>query len=443
MHTISETVCNFLKKYNLSDTNTVFLVGFSGGYDSLCLLDVLYKMNLHIAALHLNHNWRGDESQKDCDFCKTFCEKRNIPFYTETLPEETPHTETAAREARYRFFEEAACKFKSKVIFTAHNANDNAETVLYRVIKGTGVEGLCAIAENRGIFYRPLLSVSRVDIENYCRINNLIPNIDSSNSDITYKRNFIRHKLLPVMEEINKDAVMAINSLSEIAREETDIVNLFMKKIEKECGNSTKNFIMLSPPVRSKLIYNLFKKNNLDYDRTKIQNTVNFILENADSKSGKTLSITNGLNMFVNAIEFKFVNLKDKSKTEIIINHEGSFDFDNYLFKIQKADSLPENFPEDEECKAFISTAKIDFTLRYRQDGDIIQPLGMNGVQKLKKYFNAKKIPNHKKDFIPLLCKNKEVLWVSGFGISEKLKVGKNPVYVLELTNKQGDDHGN
>ena len=109
------------------------LVGFSGGFDSLCLLNILEELKINVIALHLNHNWRGNESLKDMEFCKRYCENKGIPFYSETLDEKVPHTETAAREARYDFFERAAKKFNSKIVFTAHNADDNAETVTKRL----------------------------------------------------------------------------------------------------------------------------------------------------------------------------------------------------------------------------------------------------------------------------------------------------------------------
>ena len=186
---IKDKVSKFIKKYNLSGT---FIVAFSGGYDSMCLLDILHKMNCDVVAIHLNHNWRGDESRKEEQNCKNFTLKNNIKYYTETLPENIEKTETAAREARYDFFKRCALKFNSDIVFTAHNFDDNAETVLYRITKGTGITGLQGIAEHRDIFYRPLLNIERKDIELYCKENNLAPNIDSSNKNTKYKRNLIR-----------------------------------------------------------------------------------------------------------------------------------------------------------------------------------------------------------------------------------------------------------
>lgn len=443
MSNIREKVENFLKKYGIFDKGKTVLIAFSGGYDSLCLLDVLHKIGLNLTAIHLNHNWRGEESLKDCLRCKEICNERNILFYSENLPENIPHNETAARKARYEFFERCAKKFGTDIIFTAHNANDNAETVLYRIIKGTGTEGLAAIQEKRGIYYRPLLSIQRDDIEKYCGKNNLNPNIDSSNNDTKYNRNFIRHEIIPQLLRINKDAINAINSLSDIISRDTKILNEYTLKTAEQIKNSTQEFINLPPEMQNRIIYTMVKENNNDYDSKTVYSIVNFINDNKTSKSGKKMSFNKDLWVFANKNTFELINGKPKSSTEIQINCEGEYDFDEWVFKLKKSANIPKKFPDDCEYRAFASFENIDFTLRYRKDGDIINPLGTNGSQKLKKYLNAKGIPNHKKNFIPVLCSGNEVLWVAGCGISEKIKVENTPVYMLELVSKEKGGYGN
>lgn len=397
---------SFIEKYNLSGT---FIVAFSGGYDSMCLLDMLHKCNYDIVAVHLNHNWRGKESENEAKVCEAFAKSRGIKFYTETLDTSVPKTETSAREARYDFFKRCAKKFNSQVVFTAHNYDDNAETVLYRIIKGTGIIGLQGIAEHRDIFYRPLLTTKREDIENYCEQNGLTPNKDSSNENTKYKRNFIRKELLPLMKEINPKVADAINSLSKIARENND---------EKTA-------------IRELLI-----KHNIDYDRKKIDEIFEFITTNKSSKSGKTLSLTKDLWLFVNQNSIDVITKTKKSATEIQISECGEYEFDNFIFSIKPYSDAITAFPHDKDLKAFISTDNINFTLRYRKDGDIIQPFGTEGTQKLKKYLNEKKVPNYKKNAIILLCKDNEVFWVSGYGINDKIKVNKKPTHAIELRGK-------
>ena len=175
MNEICEEIKSFLKKYNLASNNLTYLVGFSGGFDSMCLLHALKKTapKNRIIALHLNHNWRGEESDREEQNCISFCEQNGIEIYCEKLSPDVAHTETAAREARYEFFQKCCEKFGSNIVFTAHNKNDNAETLLYRICTGTGIAGLRGICENRGAYFRPLLNISRRDIEQYCKYKKL------------------------------------------------------------------------------------------------------------------------------------------------------------------------------------------------------------------------------------------------------------------------------
>ena len=171
-----ERIKSFLLKYNLQDKTII--VGFSGGYDSMCLLDALYHIkqqenfyDLNIIAAHFNHNWRGEESLREQEVCRLFAASKGFDFFTKTAPVGLKKSENEARIARYDFFEEALENYDADAVFTAHNKDDNAETVLYRVIKGTGLVGLKAISENRGAFYRPLLKISRAEIMDYCDNN--------------------------------------------------------------------------------------------------------------------------------------------------------------------------------------------------------------------------------------------------------------------------------
>ncbi len=290
---------DFLKKYGLFDKK--LLLAFSGGWDSMCLLDVLCSIGANVSAIHLNHNWRGEQSAAEALACGRFCAERKVEFYTETLGDEVAQTETAAREARYEFFERCAKKFGADAVLTAHNFDDNAETVLYRVIKGTGTRGLRGIEEKRGIYYRPLLNVTRAQIEQYCRENNLTPNNDSSNTDTKYKRNLIRAKILPLLMEINPDVTGAINSLSQVAAFDNQLIEEYLGSLENPLGN----FHAFSPALKSRLIYKIFTERGIDYDRTRI----NIILDLSncrycDSSGLSAILVANRLCKNANGIFF-------------------------------------------------------------------------------------------------------------------------------------------
>lgn len=446
-----ETVDNFLDKFNLKNPDNSFFVGFSGGYDSLCLLDILNelskKYHFKIIALHLNHNWRGEESLREELNCKNFCEKSNIEFISETL-ENGQRTESFAREARFNFFLKYAKRYPNSSIFTAHTRTDNAETIIYRIIKGTGINGLQGIPPKRMLeeipLYRPLLSFSRKDIEDYCNSKGLVPNTDSSNFDITYKRNFIRHKIMPMFDEINFHSEKAIISLSKIAISQTNIVNEYIGLIKNEIFEDSKiltsKFKNLSEDVAKKIIYDICLEQNLDYDSKKIDNILEFINSNLNSKAGSRYSLTNDLWLFVNS---KYIYLitktkADGNKNEINILQEGEYE----ILGTKRAFSLKKykgdnnfKFPGENALLAYVNLDNVGLklTVRTRREGDFIVPFGMTGSMKLKKYLNSKGISQHNKDELILLCKGNEVLWVAGVGLSNKLKVVNKPTHVISL----------
>lgn len=454
-----EIVDNFLDKYSLKDADNTFLVGFSGGCDSLCLLDVFNilskKYGYRLVALHLNHNWRGEESKFDEMNCRRFCEHNSIEFISETLPEGGQKTENAAREARYKFFLDYAKRYENSSIFTAHTRSDNAETVVYRIIKGTGIQGLQGILPKRMVedssgaypisipVYRPLLSVSRHEIEGYCISKGLVANNDASNFDVSYKRNFIRHKILPLFKEINFGAEKAIVSLAGLALNQNKIVEEYLKLIKADIYADkkilTEKFRNLSEEVMLKVIYDGCLTINLDYDYKKVVNILDFIKSNFDSKAGSVYSLAGDLWLFAN---YKYIYLinkihADENAYETSIDAEGEYDIlgNGAKFLIQKY-SGPETFKFPPE-NANIAYVRLDnlsnLTVRTRRKGDFISPFGMKGTMKLKKYLNAKGVLKHERDGLVLLCKDSEVLWVVGVGLSDKLKVVNKPTHVIQL----------
>ncbi len=445
----------FLEEHKLLSPDKTFLVGFSGGYDSLCMLDILNvlskKYGFKLVALHLNHNWRGEESKQEELNCKKYCDSQGIDLVCETLVNGlSQKNESFAREARYKFFMKHAKNYSNSAIFTAHTKTDNAETIIYRIIKGTGIRGLHGIPQERvmdGIpIYRPLLAVSRPKIEDYCHCKGLNPNIDSSNFDISYKRNFIRHKIIPLFDEINFHAEDSINSLSKMAVSQSNIVDEYMDIIRKDVYDGerllTSKFIALSSDVQKKLIYDACIRKDVDYDREKIENIIQFILENAYSKAGSRLSITNCLWLFVNS-KYIYTITETKcqlNKTEISISTEGKWPFsEKVAFSLQKYTGDKEVFfPGENAPYAFVNLEEtgLELTVRTRREGDYIVPFGMTGTMKLKKYLNAKGVSQHEKDALLLLCKGAEVLWVAKVGLSNKLKVVKYPTHVIKLEDR-------
>ena len=395
MNKIHQTIKSFLEAYDLNKPDLIYLVAFSGGFDSMCLLNGLKKISKNkIIALHLNHNWRGAESDAEEENCKAFCKSIGVDLYCEKLSKDIPHTETAAREARYEFFEKCSKKFSTNIIFTAHNKNDNAETLIYRLCIGTGTSGLQGISPHRDKFYRPLLNITRADIETYCKDYQLNPNSDSSNSDIKYKRNYIRSKVLPILQEVNPNVIDAINSLSKVATEENEIIteytNKVIEKITEDKKIKTQKFLNQTEALQKRIIYNLFITNKLDYDRTKILNLLDFIKENSNSKSGKTCSLTTDLWLYTSDKYIEVIKKDTQNLPYFHITKEGKYENSGYIFELERFDKNIIKYPKDTDNIAYINLSQIpiDFEIRPRQDGDIIKPFGLDGTQKLKKYLN-------------------------------------------------------
>lgn len=238
---VEEQVYNCIKKYNLIEKGDNIIVGVSGGPDSICLLYVLNvlkeKLGITIKVANINHMLRK-EADEETRYVEDFCENLGIECFIKKInieeisKKEKIGTEEAGRNARYEFFNEVANITKANKIATAHNSNDNAETVFLNIIRGSGASGLKGIEPIRENKYiRPLIETSREEIEKYCLENNLKPKIDKTNLESIYKRNKIRNNLLPyIQKEFNPNIVKTINRLSEVVAEE----NEYMEKITKQ-----------------------------------------------------------------------------------------------------------------------------------------------------------------------------------------------------------------
>ena len=263
---LEEKVLNTINKYNMIQSGDGIVIGVSGGPDSMTLLNILNnlkeKLNIKLYVAHINHSIR-EEADAETEYVKEFCKKIDVEFFAkkvkveEIAKELKIGTEEAGRNIRYEFFEEVAHKVGANKIATAHNLNDNAETVLMNITRGTSVSGLKGIDKVRdGKYIRPIIECSRAEIEDYCKEKNLNPRYDKSNNENIYTRNKIRNLLIPFLQkEFNPNIVEGINRLSQIAIEEEQFIN---KVVEKE-------YEKLQIAADNNIILNLKEFNKLDY----------------------------------------------------------------------------------------------------------------------------------------------------------------------------------
>jgi len=243
---MKEKVLDIIKKYNLIENGDKIVIGVSGGPDSITLLNVLLEIkneniiNFDMVVCHINHMIR-EEAVQDEEYVLEFCKKYNIECFVKKIDvenkakEEKLGTEEAGRIARYEFFNEILEKTGSNKIATAHTANDNAETVLMNIIRGSGTAGLKGIEVKRDNLIRPLIDCSREEIEEYCKTNNLNPRIDKTNFQNIYTRNKVRNMLIPyIKENFNPNIIEGINRLSELSKKENEYLEKVTQKKYKE-----------------------------------------------------------------------------------------------------------------------------------------------------------------------------------------------------------------
>lgn len=242
---LENEVLSTIKKYNMLEDGDKVVIGVSGGPDSITLLNVLNKfkekLNIKIYVAHINHKIRK-EADEETEYVREFCKKIDVEFFCKKIDVEAEAkklkigTEEAGRNIRYAFFEEVAEKVGANKIATAHNSNDNAETVLMNIIRGTSISGLKGIEKMRdNKFIRPLIETSRDKIEEYCKIEKLNPRYDKSNKENIYTRNKIRNLLIPyIQKEFNPNIIEGINRLSSIATEEERFLNSVVEEEYKK-----------------------------------------------------------------------------------------------------------------------------------------------------------------------------------------------------------------
>ena len=242
---------------------------------------------------------------------------------------------------------------------------------------------------------------------------------------------------------VNPNAIDKINSLSDIAKEETQLLEEYMAIVLSKItdGNriKTRKFFAQSVAMQKRIIYKIFQDYGLEYDKTKILNVLEFLSENSELKSGKTCSLTSNLWVFVNCNYFEIITKKSENMPQFHILREGIFENNGYVFELEKFEKEVKKFPPSDESVAYVDLSKfsINFEIRTRQDGDYICPYGLKGSQKLKKYLNSRKIPNYQKDLLLFLTNDKEVLWAINLGISDKIKVVGRPTHRMKFYKKE------
>jgi len=437
-----------LEKVNIKNDQTV-LLAVSGGPDSMAMLHSIYKISkeigFKIVVAHVNHGVRGEFALRDQEFVEKISRKLDIPYFTKNVDmisygkENGISSEEAGRILRYGFFREVLNSVGGGLICVAHNKNDQAETVLLRILRGTGIEGLKAMELISGDIIRPLLNIERKDIEKYIDDNNIETMQDHTNLQTVYSRNRVRLQLIPYLEEnFNPNIIDALFRLSEIASWENEILddivekkfNLIVKKISTNSiifkGN---DFLKESDALKRKLIrFGILKvQGHLQGIQEVNVSSVLDLYNNGNT--GKTIDLPNGLKASVSYDEFKIGFIKEESTSNFIFNLKMGI---NKVVEIKKIIDLSivtsDQVDYSNNSIKFFDYQNIrgEMILRFRKDGDRFIPFGSKGSKKLKDYFIDKKVPRETRDLIPLIVDEEKVLWIVGYTKDDRVRIDNN-----------------
>lgn len=412
------------------------LLAVSGGLDSMVLVHLFQQLNYEIVLMHCNFQLRGLESFEDQKFIQEYSNTNAIPFVFTQFDTEAfaadfkVSTQVAARELRYSWFYEQLAILKGDFILTAHHADDNLETFLINLSRGTGLEGLTGIPAQNEKVIRPLLSFSRQEIEEYASVNKLKWREDSSNASDKYLRNKIRHHLVPLLKELNPNFMSSFEKTQAFLTESKELVDdaavMVYQQVAREEGEDIHFDLarLLQLPNYSSYLYQWLN----EFGFTAWDD----IYELVNSQSGKQ----------VVAPYFRLI----KDRNSLILSPLQSQDA-KQEFLIESLDSkvkFPLNLVFSTVSKLgvasnstiFVDHDKLVFplTLRHWNEGDVFQPFGMEGKsKKVSKLFKDEKLSLIDKEKVWLLCSNNQVVWVVGIRQDERFKIDSNSKNLLKI----------
>ncbi len=431
---------NYIKDKKLFSNSDKLLLAFSGGIDSVCLADLLLKLGYKPDLVHVNFNLRGKDADADQKFCEQYAKDCNlnihtVSFDTQTFAQEHKFSlEEAARKLRYDEFHRLSKIHNYTGILTAHHADDNIETCLINLTAGTGIRGISAMKPVNGLVVRPLLFASRADIVNYCNTNKLKYCIDKSNNDERFIRNKIRHKVVPVLKEINpafvETSVRTFENLLEVQMLYNQAINHAKEKVciqKSEVLFIDIKALEQMPAARSILYEILFP---LGFSVS----TISDVFRSIHAESGRRFySAEYILVKNRDFFELRINNINEISP--VLINSVSSSQWQQLDLQVEL---LPVNQVMKKHYKkniALFDFEKLEFPLEYRavKDGDKFRPLGMRGKKLLSNYFIDNKFSYFQKKEARVLCSNGEIVWLLGERLADNYKITSKTSLVLKV----------
>jgi len=429
--TLINTISTELEKMSPEYSTKTFILAISGGVDSMVLLDGFNKLNLNIEVAHFNFQLRGKESDGDEELVKGICSKNNILFNKNTTntnayaEEKGLSIQEAARELRYNWFFDLLKEKKADYIVTGHQADDSIETFFINLLRGSGIKGLCGIKNTQQIV-RPLLPISRLDIELYAKKNNVIFRNDSSNESLKYKRNFIRKKIIPELnKEIETSSSSILKSIGHLAQANEYLEKKLVEDAEKITSTSGNTiFIETKQLIENIVLYSALSKYGFN------QSQVESIQLDTKAIGKKHYSSTHELLVDRNQLAIQPLEHQLPGVFEIPTLGDYNIPFRFRLNIIEKPASL-----RTEKNTILIDADTIKFPLRVRkwEKGDSFFPFGMKGKKKLSDFFIDEKFSQFEKKESWLLISDNEIVWLINHRLDDRYKVSRNTINVLQI----------
>ena len=426
----------FIAEKNLCKKDDRILLAISGGADSVCLFFALRELGYYFELAHCNFKLREKESDDDEAFVRLLAKKYGVKIHVKNFDTEKYSRENkisiqmAARDLRYNWFDELLSNNKLDYVATAHHKDDSIETFFINLIRGSGINGLTGIREKSNLIIRPLLNISRDEIELYLRKKNQLFRNDSSNSNVKYLRNKIRLHLVPLLKEMNPN-------IKQIISDEISILDSVSKIFQEQVECKRKELLKKKSGIYKIKIADLLKVDNLEIYFFEILRPFNFtevkpIIRAFNSQSGKKfLSATHQLIIdreliFISELEKEAAVIKiDKTDLEILhpLRINCSISEDNKIVKNSKI------------AKLDFDKLSFPLTLRKWSDGDKFKPFGMQNFKKLSDFFVDEKYSILDKQKQWILCSGDDIVWLVGKRIDDRYKIDTNTkkVYIAKL----------
>ncbi|WP_455497451.1 tRNA lysidine(34) synthetase TilS [Coprobacter sp.] len=416
------------------------LIGLSGGADSVALLDILVALGYDCVACHCNFQLRGDEAERDMNFARSIANELNVPFRyirfntIEYASVKHISIEMACRELRYEWFEEQRKENDAMAIAVAHHRDDSVETVLLNLIRGTGISGLTGIHAVNGHVIRPLLCLSRKEIEMYLSFRHLAYITDSTNKEDVYLRNKIRLQVLPLLAGINPSIYETLertaSNLYEVEQLYRCALNMYISKISEMRGKEFYISIqkLLESPAPRTLLFEIVKP----FGFLPIQ--LDDILKTATGIPGKYF--VSSTHFLLKDRDYFIIKEKSFEGSDIVIVPETAEKlFYPVKLTISKKTKTPDYIISKHPFIAAFDADKISFPLIVRpwKEGDRFVPFGMKGSRKLSDYFRDKKFTLYQKQAAYVLVSGNEIIWLIGERISDKFKISEKTDRILEI----------